>query len=147
MALDARQIQEVIPHRWPFLFVDRILELERGVRAVGIKQFAISEPVFQGHFPGNPVLPGVLLVEALAQVGSVALLTLPENKGKIPYFAGIDSFRFRKPVLPGDSVRLEVTLTKMRGAVGKGAARASVDNSIVGEGELTFALVSPGGGG
>ena len=142
MALDVRQIQEIIPHRWPFLLVDRILELERGVRAVGVKHFTINEPFFQGHFPGNPVVPGVLVVEALAQVGSIAILTLPENKGKIPYFAGIDSFRFRKPVVPGDSVNLEVTLTRMRGSVGKGSAKASVDGAVVGEGELTFALVS-----
>ena len=122
--------------------VDRILELEQGVRAVGVKHFTINEPFFQGHFPGNPVVPGVLVVEALAQVGSIAILTLPENKGKIPYFAGIDSFRFRKPVVPGDSVNLEVTLTKTRGSVGKGSAKALVDGAVVGEGELTFALVS-----
>ncbi len=142
MVLDVRQIQEIIPHRWPFLLVDRILELEQGVRAVGVKHFTINEPFFQGHFPGNPVVPGVLVVEALAQVGSIAILTLPENKGKIPYFAGIDSFRFRKPVVPGDSVNLEVTLTKTRGSVGKGSAKALVDGAVVGEGELTFALVS-----
>ena len=142
MALDIRQIQEIIPHRWPFLMVDRILELEQGVRAVGIKLFTINEPFFQGHFPGNPVVPGVLIVEALAQVGSIAILTLPENKGKVPYFGGINSFRFRKPVVPGDSVRLEVTLTRTRGAVGKGSAKASVDSVLVGEGELTFFLVS-----
>ena len=142
MALDVRQIQDIIPHRWPFLLVDRILEVEQGVRAVGVKHFTINEPFFQGHFPGNPVVPGVLVVEALAQVGSIAILTLPENKGKIPYFAGIDSFRFRKPVVPGDSVNLEVTLTKTRGSVGKGSAKALVDGAVVGEGELTFALVS-----
>ena len=142
MVLDARQIQEIIPHRWPFLFVDRILEVQHGVAAVGIKHFTINEAYFQGHFPGNPVVPGVLLVEALAQVGSIAILTLPENKGKVPYFAGIESFRFRKPVVPGDSVRLEVSMTKVRGAVGKGAARALVEDAVVAEGDLTFALVS-----
>ncbi len=142
MPLDTRQIQEIIPHRWPFLLVDRILELEAGVRAVGLKHFTINEPFFQGHFPGNPIVPGVLVVEALAQVGSVAILAVENNKGKIPFFAGIDGWRFRKPVLPGDSVRLEVNLTKMRGPVGKGAASASVEGTVVSEGELTFALVA-----
>lgn len=140
MTLDARAIQAIIPHRWPFLLVDRIDELEPGVRAVGIKNVSINEPFFQGHFPGYPIMPGVLIVEALAQVGSVAILSKEENKGKVGYFAGIDSFRFRKPVQPGDVLRLEVSLTRMRGPVGKGAARAEVDGQTVAEGELTFAL-------
>ena len=144
MALDSAGIQRVIPHRPPFLLVDRILEVEPGVRAVGVKNFTINEPFFQGHFPGNPVVPGVLLVEALAQVGSVAVLSMKGNEGKVPFFAGIDSFKFRKPVTPGDSVVLEVTMTRMRSAVGKGTARAIVDDSVVAEGGLTFALVSAG---
>lgn len=142
MILDVQQIQEILPHRWPFLLVDRILELEPGMRAVGLKQFTITEPFFQGHFPGRPVVPGVLLVEALAQVGAVAILSLPDNRGKIPFFAGIDAVRFRKPVIPGDSVRLEVAMTKTRGSIGKGTARALVDGAVVAEGELTFALVA-----
>jgi 3-hydroxyacyl-[acyl-carrier-protein] dehydratase len=140
--LDSRQLQAIIPHRWPFLLVDRVLELEPGVRAVGLKNFTINESFFQGHFPGNPVVPGVLLVEALAQVGSVAILSAPEHKGKVPLFAAIESFRFRKPVTPGDSVRLDVTLTRARGSIGKGSAKAYVGDVLVAEGELTFAVVA-----
>ena len=106
----------------------------------GIKAVTANEPYFQGHFPGYPVMPGVLIVEALAQVGAVALLKLPENHGKIALFAGIDGFRFRKQVFPGDTLRLEVRLTRMRGPVGRGTARATVDDQVVAEGELMFAL-------
>lgn len=142
MTLGAKEIQEIIPHRWPFLLVDKIVEMEGGVRAVGIKNVSVNEPYFQGHFPGQPIMPGVLIVEALAQVGAVALLSQPENKGKIVYFAGIDSFRFRRPVLPGDTLRLEVRLTRMRGPVGKGSVVAEVEGQRVADGELTFALAN-----
>lgn len=142
MNLSAQDIQAIIPHRYPFLLVDRIVELEPGLRAVGLKNVTINEPFFQGHFPGQPIMPGVLIVEALAQVGAVALLSLPQNRGRIVFFAGIDGFRFRKPVLPGDTLRLEVSLTKQRGPVGKGTARAQVGGVTVAEGELTFALGS-----
>ena len=141
MSLTAQEIQAIIPHRWPFLLVDKIDELEPGVGAVGVKNVSINEPFFQGHFPGHPIMPGVLIVEALAQVGSVALLSLEENKGKVGFFAGINSFRFRRPVYPGDVLRLEVRLSKLRGAVGKGMARAEVDGKTAAEGELTFALL------
>ncbi len=146
--LNAQEIQAIIPHRYPFLLVDRIVELEEGVRAVGIKNVTVNEPFFQGHFPEYPVMPGVLILEALAQVGAVALLKLPANHGKIAFFAGIDGLRFRKQVFPGDTLRLEIELTKMRGPVGKGTARATVDGDLVAEGELMFALgsssVAPG---
>ena len=139
--MDAVQIQGVIPHRYPFLLVDRIVELEPGVRGVGLKNVTVNEPFFQGHFPGNPIMPGVLIIEALAQVGAVTALSVEQYKGKLVYFAGIDGVRFRKPVVPGDTLRLEVALTKMRGPIGKGAAKASVDGAVVAEGELTFAIV------
>ncbi|MER3397864.1 MAG: 3-hydroxyacyl-[acyl-carrier-protein] dehydratase FabZ [Chloroflexota bacterium] len=138
--MDIGEILKTIPHRYPFLLVDRILEVEPGRRAVGLKQVTINEPFFQGHFPGYPIMPGVLIVEALAQVGAVAVLSLPENRDKLALFAGIDNFRFRRPVVPGDSLRLEVELTRMRGAVGKGQARALVDGQVVADGELMFAL-------
>jgi len=142
--LDSREIQQIIPHRWPFLLVDRIIDLKPGEAAVGIKNISAGEIFFQGHFPGYPIFPGVLIIEALAQVGAVAVLSLPENKGKTVLFAGIEGFRFRKPVFPGDCLRLEVKLTKIRGPVGKGTAKATVDDKTVAEGELTFALTGSG---
>jgi 3-hydroxyacyl-[acyl-carrier-protein] dehydratase len=138
--MEIAEILKIIPHRYPFLLVDRILEVEPGRRAVGLKQVTINEPFFQGHFPGYPIMPGVLIVEALAQVGAVAVLSLPENRDKLALFAGIDNFRFRRPVVPGDSLRLEVELVRMRGTVGKGQARALVDGQVVADGELMFAL-------
>ncbi len=140
--LEAREIQQVIPHRWPFLLIDRIVELWPGEGAVGIKNVTSTEFCFQGHFPDYPIFPGVLIVEALAQVGAVAVLSVPENKGKIVLFAGIDRLRFRRPVFPGDTLRLEVKFTKMRGSIGKGTAKATVEDKTVAEGELTFAITS-----
>jgi 3-hydroxyacyl-[acyl-carrier-protein] dehydratase len=138
--LSIQQIQEIIPHRYPFLLIDRILELEAGVRAVGLKNVTMNEPFFEGHFPGYPVMPGVLVVEALAQVGSVVMLSLEANRGKLGFFAGIDEFRFRGQVVPGDTLRLEVEITRLKGAIGKGTAVARVGDRVVAEGGLMFAL-------
>ncbi len=150
MTLGSREIQEIIPHRWPFLMVDKIIDLQPGAGAVGVKNVSTGEFFFPGHFPGYPIFPGVLIIEALAQVGSVAILSMDENKGKVVLFAGVDGFRFRGPVFPGDILRLEVLLTKRRGPIGKGSARATVEEKTVAEGELTFAVVDkgqmPGGG-
>jgi 3-hydroxyacyl-[acyl-carrier-protein] dehydratase len=140
--LDINQIQEIIPHRPPFLLVDRILEVEVGVRAVGIKNVTMNEPFFTGHFPGYPVMPGVLITEALAQVGAVAMLMLEENRGKIGFFAGIDGFRFRGQVVPGDTLHLEMVITRAKGSIVKGQATAKVGDKIVAEGELMFALAA-----
>lgn len=138
--VDITEILNILPHRYPFLLVDRITELEVGKRAVGIKNVTINEPFFQGHYPGHPVMPGVLILEAMAQVGAVALLKMPEFQGKIPLFAGVDRVRFRKPVLPGDQLRLEVEVIKMRGGIGKSKALAYVGAELVAEGELLFAI-------
>lgn len=138
--LTTQEIMEILPHRYPFLMLDRILELEPGVRALGEKLVTINEPFFQGHFPNMPIMPGVLIVEALAQTGAVAALSQPENKGKLAFFAGIDTVRFRRPVRPGDTLRMEVTLDKIRRGIGKGKGRATVDGQLVCEGELMFAL-------
>lgn len=138
--LDINEIQEIIPHRYPFLLVDRILEVEEGVRAVGVKNVSMNEPFFAGHFPGYPVMPGVLIVEALAQVGAVAILKAEANRGKLAFFAGIDNFRFRGQVVPGDTLTLEMEITRLKGTVGKGNAVARVGDKVVAEGELMFAL-------
>ncbi len=141
MVLDTRQIMEIIPHRPPFLLVDKITELRAGEFARGVKNVTMNEPFFMGHFPGQPVMPGVLIVEAIAQVGAVGVLSAQEHRGKLAYFAGLDRVRFRGPVKPGDTLTLEVELVKMRGSVGKGKGRALVGERVVVEGELTFALV------
>ncbi|GIO12224.1 3-hydroxyacyl-[acyl-carrier-protein] dehydratase FabZ [Cohnella xylanilytica] len=141
--LNIEQIQEIIPHRPPFLLVDRILELEPGKRAVGLKNVTMNEPYFVGHFPGFPVMPGVLIMEALAQVGAAAMLCLEENKGKIGMFAGVDEFRWRGQVTPGDTLTLEVEIIRLKGPVGKGQATAKVGDQVVAEGVLMFALVDP----
>lgn len=139
--LDIEDIQRILPHRYPFLLVDRILELEPGMRAVGLKNVTINEAFFQGHFPGHPVMPGVLVVEAMAQVGGVLLLSMTGNDGKIAYFGGMDKVRFRKPVLPGDTLITEVELLRSRGDIGKVRVTGRVNRQIVAEGEYIFALV------
>ncbi|MEH6955543.1 3-hydroxyacyl-ACP dehydratase FabZ [Neobacillus drentensis] len=138
--LDIEQIKEIIPHRYPFLLVDRILEVEDGKSAVGIKNVSANEEFFNGHFPDYPVMPGVLIVEALAQVGAVAMLKKEENRGRLAFFAGIDSCRFKKQVKPGDQLRLEVEIIRLRGPIGKGKAVATVDGEVACEAEITFAL-------
>jgi 3-hydroxyacyl-[acyl-carrier-protein] dehydratase len=137
------EIQKIIPHRYPFLLVDKVIEIEPGLKAVGIKNVSANEPFFQGHFPGNPIMPGVLLVEALAQVGAVALLVKPENAGKLALFAGIEKVRFRRQVVPGDELRLEVEMLKFKGMMGKARGTASVDGETAAEGEFMFALTEP----
>ncbi len=136
----AKEIMEILPHRAPFLLIDTIEELEPGVRALGKKCVSMNEPYFQGHFPGNPVMPGVLIMEALAQVGAVAILSQPEWKGKTAYFAGIDKAKFRRKVLPGDVLMLEMTIIKVKGPVGVGKAVATVDGKVAAQAELTFAI-------
>ena len=138
--LDIQQIKEIIPHRYPFLLVDKVLEVEEGKRAIGIKNVTANEEFFNGHFPDYPVMPGVLIVEALAQVGAVAMLKKEENRGSLAFFAGIDNCRFKRQVRPGDQLRLEVEMTRVRGAIGKGKAIATVDGEIACETEITFAL-------
>lgn len=138
--LSSTEIQKIIPHRYPMLLVDRIVELEPMKRAVGIKNVSINEQFFQGHFPGKPVMPGVLILEAMAQVGGVAMLQPEDNRGKLAVFAGMDRVKFRKPVVPGDQLRMVAELIKVRGSMGKLWAQAYVDDQLVAEGEFLFAL-------
>jgi 3-hydroxyacyl-[acyl-carrier-protein] dehydratase len=138
--LDSIQIMRIVPHRYPFLLVDRIEELEAGKRAVGFKNVSIGEPFFQGHFPDYPVMPGVLIVEALAQVGAVAMLSLDEYRGKIAYFAGLDNVRFKRQVKPGDTLRLQVELGQIRRNIGSGAGVATVNGEIACKGDFMFAI-------
>ncbi|TDM10513.1 3-hydroxyacyl-ACP dehydratase FabZ [Macrococcus lamae] len=134
------EIKKVIPHRYPFLLIDRIVELEDGKRCVGMKQVSGNEPFFQGHFPEYAVMPGVLIVEALAQVGAVAMLRMEDNQGKLALFAGIDKCRFKKQVTPGDTLMLEVEIVKIKGPIGKGTAKATVNGEVACSCEITFAI-------
>lgn len=140
MELSNDQIKEILPHRYPMLLVDRIVELETNHRAVGIKAVSANEAYFQGHFPNYQVMPGVLIIEALAQVGAVALLSSESNKGKLAFFAGIKEAKFRKQVKPGDVLRLETTLIRQRGSLGIGEGKAYVDGELACEATLTFAI-------
>ena len=138
--LDIKQIEEIIQQRPPFLMIDRVEEYIPGESATAYKNVNINEWYFQGHFPGEPIMPGVLITEALAQTGAVAILSLPENKGKNALFGGIDKMRFKKVVVPGDVLKLEVKIIKQKGPVGVGEATATVDGKVVAKGELTFAV-------
>lgn len=140
MELDIREIQKNLPHRYPFLLVDKILEIEEGKKAIGLKNVTVNEPFFQGHFPDYPVMPGVLIIEAMAQVGAVALLSKEEYKGKLAFLAGVDNVRIRQQVLPGDQLIIEVEVIKIKGSIGKAKGVTRVNNKVVVEGEIMFAI-------
>jgi len=140
MKLNSNQIQEIIPHRYPFLLIDRVTDLVPGISCKAIKNVSANEMQFMGHFPQEHVMPGVLMIEALAQTGAVIILSLEENKGKIAYFAGIDKCKFKRKVIPGDTLHLEVEITKQRGPIGYGKAIASVNGEIAVIAELKFAV-------
>jgi 3-hydroxyacyl-[acyl-carrier-protein] dehydratase len=135
--MDIREIQKLLPHRYPFLLVDRVIELEPNVKAVGIKNITANEEFFQGHFPGNPIMPGVLMIEALAQLGGLLAFGSGAPPGRSVYFLSIEKAKFRKPVVPGDQLRLEVTILKLRGSVWKFSGNAIVDDKTVAEAEFT----------
>lgn len=139
--MDINEIQKILPHRYPFLLVDRIVELDPGRRVVGIKNVTINEEFFQGHYPGHPIMPGVLIIESMAQVGGFLMMeSVEDSKDKLPFFAGIDKARFRRPVLPGDRLRIEADVIKLRGKIGKVNAKAFVEDNLVASAELMFAI-------
>ncbi|MDR3052987.1 MAG: 3-hydroxyacyl-ACP dehydratase FabZ [Coriobacteriales bacterium] len=141
MQLTITQIQELLPHRYPFLLIDRVIDFKAGEWAHASKCVTVNEPFFTGHFPGNPIMPGVLLLEALAQTGGIALMSAPQNEGKLALFGGVKKARFRVPVVPGDVLDLTCTLTKQRGPLGFGEAEAKVGDTVVCSAELSFAIV------
>lgn len=138
--MDIKEIMSILPHRIPMLLIDRVLEIEEGKKVIAIKNVTMNEPFFQGHFPQEPVMPGVLIIEAMAQAGCVAMLSLEENRGKIGYFGGIDKAKFRGKVVPGDTLRLEVEIIKYKRSVGLGKGIAYVGDKKVAEAELTFMI-------
>ena len=140
LPLDRAAIEAILPHREPFLLIDEVLELEPGERVVALKRVRDNEWYLRGHFPGRPIMPGVLIVEAMAQTGAIAVLSEEENRGRIALFAGIDDTRFKRIVEPGDVLQLECTLEQVRGPIGKGKARATVDGQLAARGTLTFAV-------
>ncbi len=141
--LDALAIRAILPHRYPFLLIDRVIEIETGKHIVAIKNVTQNEPFFQGHFPDFPVMPGVLQVEALAQTGAIVVLTMPENEGKIVFLTGVDEFKFRRPVMPGDVLTLRAEMDKYRRGFGKARATATVEGEVTAEGIISFAAVAP----
>ncbi|MBU5293918.1 3-hydroxyacyl-ACP dehydratase FabZ [Anaerosalibacter bizertensis] len=138
--LNINDIKEILPHRYPFLLVDKINIVSPGEKVIGYKNVTINEPFFQGHFPQEPVMPGVLIIEAMAQTGAVLVLSEEKFKGKTPYFVGLNKVKFRKKVIPGDTLKMEVETVRMRSSMGVGKAKAYVENKLVAEGELMFAI-------
>ena len=138
--LTNKEIREILPHRYPFLLVDKVLELEPGKRVVGIKNVSANEPFFQGHFPDYPIMPGVLIVEALAQVAGIAVAVIEENKGKLGVFASIDSMKIKKQVLPGDVLTLEAEILSSKMGIIKAKVKATVEGKLAAEGEIKFAM-------
>jgi 3-hydroxyacyl-[acyl-carrier-protein] dehydratase len=138
--LENREILNIIPHRYPIILVDRIIEMEEGKRAVGIKNVSANEPFFQGHFPGQPIMPGVLIMEALAQVGAVLILSKEEYKGCLAFYAGLDEVRFKRQVIPGDLLRLEIELVKMKRGIGVAWGEAYVGEELAAKGRIMFAI-------
>ena len=141
--LDIEAIKQILPHRYPFLLVDRILALEPGKRAVGLKNITVNEPFFQGHFPQRSIMPGVLIIEIMAQVGGVMILSVEEHQGKLAYIGTVDNAKFRRPVVPGDTLEVEVELLRLRGNAGKVKCVARVGGEEAAEAEIMFALVLP----
>jgi 3-hydroxyacyl-[acyl-carrier-protein] dehydratase len=140
MMIDINQIKTMLPHRYPFLLVDRVLEYEPKQRIVALKNVTVNEDFFNGHFPAKPVMPGVLIIESMAQTAGLIMLSEEEHKGKIPYFTGIDKARFRKTIIPGDQIIIEVNVIRLKGNVGRVKAVAKVDNQIATEAELMFVM-------
>lgn len=138
--LNIESIMEIIPHRHPFLFVDKVEIMKVGIKGIGYKNVTMNEYYFKGHYPGMPVMPGVIIIETMAQVGAIILLSHEDLKGKVPYFAGINKFRFKRKVIPGDTLRIEVEIVKLRGSIGIGQGRAFVGDEIAAEGEFMFAI-------
>lgn len=135
------EIQKILPHRYPFLLIDKVIEYEPGIKAVAVKNVTVNEPFFQGHFPGYPIMPGVLIVEALAQTAGIAVATLEENKGKLGVFTGIDSIKFRAQVVPGDVLKLEASILNLKMGMAKVSVLATVDGKKAAEGEIRFAMI------